>query len=195
MDSAPPQWTDIPSNRYETVSRAFGTFQLAHNKAIATPTPANILARNQAQVKATKELRPFVNQFLRFPPVTDIDRTAMGIPNHDSVRTDHTTVAEKVSFTLTPGSIREVIVHFQILGETHKAKPQGYDGAVIVWDVLDKPPARTEVLTKHTMASRTPHTLRFDETERGKTVYVACAWQNERGILGPWSDIKSTIIP
>jgi hypothetical protein len=45
------------------------------------------------------------------------------------------------------------------------------------------------------MASRTPFTLHFEETDRGKTVYVALAWQNERGIRGAWSDIKSAIVP
>jgi hypothetical protein len=34
------------------------------------------------------------------------------------------------------------------------------------------------------MASKTPHTLNFTEEERGKTVYIAAAWQNERGNLG-----------
>ena len=37
--------------------------------------------------------------------------------------------------------------------------------------------------------------IHFDETERGKTVYVALTWQNERGIRGQWSDIKSAIVP
>jgi hypothetical protein len=45
------------------------------------------------------------------------------------------------------------------------------------------------------MASRTPHTLIFDEGQRGKTVQIALAWQNERGILGAWSEYKSAVIP
>jgi hypothetical protein len=45
------------------------------------------------------------------------------------------------------------------------------------------------------MASHTPFTVEFPEEERGKTAYFALAWQNERGILGRWSDIKSTVIP
>jgi hypothetical protein len=45
------------------------------------------------------------------------------------------------------------------------------------------------------MASRTPHALEFDESERGKTVYIALAWQNERGILGRWSEYKNAIVP
>jgi hypothetical protein len=45
------------------------------------------------------------------------------------------------------------------------------------------------------MASRTPHTLIFEEGQRGKTVQIALAWQNERGILGAWSEYKSAVIP
>jgi len=39
--------------------------------------------------------------------------------------------------------------------------------------VLDAPPKRPEDLNRHTLASRTPHIIRFDETERGKTVCAA----------------------
>jgi hypothetical protein len=45
------------------------------------------------------------------------------------------------------------------------------------------------------MASRTPHAIEFDETERGKTVYVALAWQNNRGNIGSWSEMQNTVIP
>jgi hypothetical protein len=45
------------------------------------------------------------------------------------------------------------------------------------------------------LLSKTPYTLPFTEAERGKTAYVALAWQNGRGIIGAWSAIKSAIIP
>ena len=123
------------------------------------------------------------------------DRVNMAIPLHDIIRTDHKVVEEEVEFVLTISGIRVVHVDFWILGSGHKAKPHGYDGAVLVWDILDAPPADIYALDRHTMASRTPHTIEFPEEERGKTVYVALAWQNERGIIGRWSDIKSTVVP
>jgi hypothetical protein len=60
---------------------------------------------------------------------------------------------------------------------------------------LGAPPAEPDGLTRHTMASRTPHALAFNEEERGKTAYIAAAWQNERGIIGAWSEIQSAVIP
>ena len=56
-------------------------------------------------------------------------------------------------------------------------------------------PANPDELEHHTMASRTPFTLHFDEAERGKTVYVGLAWQNERGILGAYSEYKTAVVP
>ena len=191
----PPAWASVPADRFDTLLKRFKAFETAFERAVATPTHPNNLARQEAQAECTRELRGFVNQFLRFPPVTNVDRAEMGVPNHDTIRTDHTVVTEKVEFVLRLRGIREILVDFWIQGSDHKAKPQGYDGAVIVWGILDAPPQHTYDLIHHTMASRTPFPLHFEETERGKTVYVAAAWQNERGITGQWSEFKSAVIP
>jgi hypothetical protein len=119
----------------------------------------------------------------------------MRIPNRDLIRTPHIDVTEVVEFELKLRNIREVLVNFWVKGEVNKAKPHGYDGAVFVWDVLDSPPADPADLTLHTMASKTPHALEFIEAQRGKTVYIAAAWQNERGLIGQWSEIQSAVIP
>jgi hypothetical protein len=167
--------------------------------------------KNRVRTTTERALRHFVNRFLRFEPVTDLDRDKMRIPNHDLIRTPHIEVTEVVEFELKLRNIREVFVNFWIKGQTHKAakKPSAFwlgvcvkrklhtliCGAVIVWDVLDAPPASISDLTLHTMASRTPHALEFDETERGRTVYIALSWQNERGLIGQWSEIQNAVIP
>jgi hypothetical protein len=129
------------------------------------------------------------------PPMKDSDWLRLGLRPRDLIRTEHTEVTETVEFEIKLRNIRELLVNFWIKGSSNKAKPAGYDGAVIVWDILDSPPAEPLSLTRHTMASRTPHALEFAEEERGKTVYIALAWQNERGIIGAWSGIQSGIVP
>jgi hypothetical protein len=190
-----PEWPNIPQDRFFLLNDSYTAFEAAFNTALEAPTPANILRRREAQAATTAILREFVNQFLRFPPVTNPDRAEMGIPNHDTIRTDHKVVTEIVDFVIHLSAIRELKIDFWIQGMAHKAKPEGYDGAVIIWGIRDTPPASPEELEHHTMASRTPFTLHFDEPERGKTVYVGLAWQNERGILGQWSEYKSAIVP
>ncbi|MDR0695132.1 MAG: hypothetical protein LBF81_07535, partial [Prevotellaceae bacterium] len=65
----------------------------------------------------------------------------------------------------------------------------------IIYDVLDAPPAGVSALARNVLATRTPYILEFTDEERGKTVYVAICWQNEKGEKGPWSEIESAIIP
>jgi len=191
----PPWKNAIPEARFDELNLSHSRFSHALETAVNTPTHANILSRQEAQAECVRVLRAFVNQFLRFPPVTNSDRAEMGIPNHDTIRTDHTVVTETVDFVIHLSVIRQLQVDFWIKGSSSKAKPAGYDGAVIIWGITDAPPQSQDDLAHHAMASRTPFTLHFDEDERGKTVHIALAWQNERGILGAWSEYKTAVIP
>jgi hypothetical protein len=129
------------------------------------------------------------------PPMQDSDWIRLGLRPRDLIRTPHIEVSEVVEFELKLRGIREILVNFWVKGAAHKAKPAGYDGAVIICDVLPTPPPDPHSLNRHTMASKTPHPLEFTEEVRGKTVYIASAWQNGRGLIGAWSEIQSAVIP
>ena len=194
-NSTPKQWDHFPNERLNALSIKYATFAGLYRAALDDPTHANIVARKEAQAAAEHELRGFINQYLRFPPVTNAERAEMGIPNHDKTRTDHTVVTETVEFEVRLKNIRELVIEFKVKGASGKAKPDGYDGAVIIWGVRAEPPAKPEDLEHHILASRTPATLHFDETERGKTAWIAACWQNERGIEGAFSEYKNAVIP
>lgn len=154
----------------------------------------NALVR-EAFTNMTRYMRLMHQRKFFSPPMLDSDWIRLGLRPRDNIRTPHIEVTEFVEFELNLREIREILVNFWIKGAAHRAKPDGYDGAVIVWDVLDAPPAEPSDLNRHTMASRTPHALEFLEEERGKTVYIALAWQNERGIIGAWSEIQNAVVP
>jgi len=185
----------IPAGRLSELITSADALNDLIEEAIMKPTPANIHRRQAAQAETTALLRAFVNQFLRFDPVTDSDRIEMGVPVHDTIRTDHFVVTEVVDFVIHLHSIRELVIHFWQMGADHRAKPKHYEGAVIIWGIANGPPANPEELPNHIMASRTPFKLHFDEEERGKMVFIALAWQNERGIRGAWSEYKMAIVP
>ena len=191
----PKQWDHIPPARIAALGEKYAKFSAAFSKALADPTHANILARQEAQAEVTHELREFNNQFLFFPPVTNPERAEMGLPNRDLVRTPHVEVEETVEFSVKLRDIREVLVDFWVKGADNKAKPEGYDGAAIIWAVLDAPPSDPGDLTQRTTASKTPYAIEFAEAQRGKTVYIAAAWQNGRSHVGRWSEIQSAVIP
>ena len=189
------KWTYIPTSQWDALDEALDVWSGAYMGVLTPHPPQATTAKNTARRAAERVIREFVQRFLHWDPVTDADRVAMGLPIRDHIRTPHIDVTEMVEFELTLRHIREIMVNFWIKGELHHAKPAGYDGAVIVWDVLPTPPESPDVLNRHQMASRTPHSLEFDETERGQTVYIAAAWQNERGFRGAWSEIQSAIVP
>ena len=188
-------WTHIPQAKTDKLWGLYDEYKDLLEATRGQHTPAQTLARNEKKAEFAKELRAYVNQYLRFEPVTNVDRLEMGINNHDTIRTDHVEVNEMVDLVVHPNGIRSLSVDFWIHGADHKAKPKHYDGAVIIWDVLDAPPTTHSELTHHALASRTPFRLHFDETERGKTVYIALAWQNARGIQGQYSEIKTGFVP
>jgi len=160
------------------------------------PTRAQIAIRNAAQREATKAVRFIIRFYLRRPEVNDGDLISMGIPPIDAIRTMHKVVTEKVDFVIQIRGIRRIVIDFWQQDVEHsKAKPRGYDGAVLVWNIgEDRPPAAEDFLM-HTMASRRPFTIEFLDEDRGKFVWIALAWQNERGIRGEWSEFKSAVIP
>jgi len=190
-----PLWANIPPSETARLNAAYADWLQFYEPTLSPHEPAVTTEKNNARRRVEPVARGFVQRFLQWPPVTDGDRTNMAIPIHDKTPTPHIEVTETVEMELALRNIREILVVFKIKGAAHKAKPTGYDGAVIVWDVLDSPPASPDALTRHTMASKTPHALEFSEEERGKSVYVSAAWQNQRGNVGPWSDILRGIVP
>ena len=190
------KWAVIPMERFQELLDAFIAFQKVYLPLAAHPiNKAQREQVRQAQAKCTAKLRPFVNQFLKFPPVTDADRLEMGIPNRDNIRTLHIEVTALVEFEIRLRGIRELLINFWVKGASNRAKPVNHDGAAIVWGILDAPPTDIHELHCHALATRTPHTLNFTEAQRGKTVYVALTWRNNRGNIGKWSEIQSAIIP
>jgi len=177
------------------------TVEVEEARLAASPGDRVIAAR---VAEAYKAMVTFMRRLRRrrffSPPMLDSDWLSLSLRPPDTIRTPHINVTEAVEFELILRNIREIVVNFWIKGETHRAKPHGYDGAVIIWDIYDLrggdvPPSNPHQLTMHTMASRTPHTLEFAEEQRGETVFIALAWQNERGHTGAWSEIQSAIIP
>jgi len=189
--------------RWDVTTGEVSGLNLRLNNAVAALNEAEANKGDRHLNAVAKEAMDTLIAYMRvlrrrrfiIPPLAPPDFVLLGMREPDLTHTPHIEVTEAVELELSLRNIREVLVEFKVKGAANKAKPAGYDGAVIVWDVLDAPPANPNDLTRHTMASRTPHALIFDQEERGKTVYVCAAWQNERGNIGLWSDILSGIVP
>jgi hypothetical protein len=74
-----PEWTHIPAEARTAQADAYAAWYTAYSKTRGPHTLVDTEAKNDAKAAAKAVIRPFVNQYLRFPPVTNEDRTAIGI--------------------------------------------------------------------------------------------------------------------
>jgi hypothetical protein len=192
---AMPAWTHIPQAVLTAIADMYAAWYTAYAAVLKPHTPVETEAKNDAKKAAKKAIRLFVNQYLRFPPVTDEDRTAMGIPNHDT----HPTPVP------VPSDIPEVeaqtpkprVLHFRFRRFNMKrwGKPDDVHGMELVWVISDAPPAKLADLIHSSFATKSPLELTFDEDQRGKRVYYAVRWETGTVKKGSFSEIFSAIIP
>ncbi|MDR3308405.1 MAG: hypothetical protein LBS80_00430 [Tannerella sp.] len=155
----------------------------------------NVSDKNVARKEFERQIRALVNFQLKNPVITDTQRLELGLPVHDVKPTPILPPTEVPVLEIELLGPRRLSFVFFSPDSESKAKPYGVNGAVIVYGVLDTPTTSQDDLPHSVLATRTPHTLEFAAAERGKTVYYAICWQNEKGQRGPFSEVGSSIVP
>ena len=173
----------------------------AYQTAFTTASDPNrgkvdILNKNEARDALKSDIRAFVKAYLAYnPAVSDADKERLGLPLYDNTRTPSpppSTIPE-----LEPDSsvIRQISVHFRDAGSERRGKPAHVHGLELRWALLDAPPASVAELTNSAFDTASPYTFTFDETERGKALYLCSRWENNTGGKGPWGEIVKAIVP
>jgi hypothetical protein len=167
--------------------------------APTTRTKATVGAKNDARKAAVGDARQFVKRFLNNNPlVMGADRDCMGLPIYKVGRTSTPVPIEKPDYSVAPLVGSRLAVHFHAYDADKKrsnAKPFGVHGVEIVWAILDAPPTSYDDLIHSVVSTRSPHIFQFDLSDAGKRCYFGLRWQNTRGQAGPWSEIRSAIVP
>jgi hypothetical protein len=188
----------FPPATYELVV-ALKTAYINALKVASNPMTRNsgtIKDKNDARKVFEKETRAAIRRYLSYnPDVTNKDREDLGIPVHDTTHTPIPAPSTRPALEVEVSDIKQIRLHFHDYGSESKARPYGVNGAVILYAILPKEPTDISELTKNLLATRTPYTFEFAESERGKTIYFAACWQNAKGQRGHWSRIINTVIP
>jgi hypothetical protein len=162
----------------------------------ATHTTPAVNAKNNARKVYEGAIRKFINEFETYNRyITDDQRLAIGLPVHKTTHTPVPVPSTIPEFTVDTSVIRDLTIHFQDKDSKSKAKPFGVHGAEILWAILPAAPTRIAELLRSGFDTNSPFTLKFDEEDRGKTVYFALRWENTRGEKGELSAINSAIVP
>jgi hypothetical protein len=193
---SPPAWTHIPQTAVTALSDSYNAWRAAYEVTLKPCTKPERDEKNRVRGVSEKDIRGFVNIYLRFhPDVTDNDRENMGLHIPDAVRTPVTPPETGPRFhiaQLGPGALGVIYQD----GEGRKgSKPRGVSGARIYYGVFDEPPADQNLLPASTWATRCPHRVTFREGDRGKKAFFALKWEIGKGGESPWSEIQGEIVP
>jgi hypothetical protein len=189
---------EIPDTSSERLNEPVSNFKeaVALSENPETRTTASVRRREEMRAVLEGVFRPFIQgQLYHNPKVTDSDLVEMGLPAHDHTPTPSPDPDVEPSLEITPGSPGVLEAKFGGKDEKGHAKPKGVHGIELRWAIAETPPINWSELTKSEFATRSPLRLTFEGSDRGKWIYFAARWENNRGVKGPWTEIISAVIP
>jgi hypothetical protein len=208
VNASPPAWDNIPQERWAGLAGAYGTWHAAYVKTLIPHTKVDTEAKNDAKKAALAVIRPFVNQYLRFPPVTNEDRTAAGIPNRDIIPTPVPTPQDQPEADVVyPGRHLLELVNIRTVPGPAKDS-RGDFGVRIFWGVMGEPTAtdKFRIAAPPLTGNDLPHSTftrrkkyRFDfDGDSGRTVWFCLRYENEKGGKageGPFGPLFNAVVP
>jgi hypothetical protein len=201
----PPVWPHIPQSVQTELTDRQAAWHSAYTKCFGPHTSVDIADKNSKHVAAIAFIRPFVNQYLRFAPVTDEDRIAMGIHNRDNVHTSIPTPMVQVEADIIfPG------IHLIGLKKIRPVAGSTIDnrsdyGVRIYYGImseasakdrfrLSSPPESGFDLPHSVFTRKSKYFFDFDG-DSGKTIYFCLRYENGKGEAGPFGPLISAVIP
>ena len=137
---SPAEWTHIPEDAKTAFSKAYADWYSAYALTFQPHIPQITREKNRVRVVTERALRAFINRFLRWPPVTDLDRDHMGIPNHDTIRTPQPQPSTFPEIEVSTAILRELSLRMRDFGAAHWGKPDHVHGIELAWGIMDKRP-------------------------------------------------------
>jgi hypothetical protein len=190
-----PVWTHIPQSAVGGLSAAYTAWHTAYEKTLGAHTKVDTEAKNDARKAGEALARPFVQQYLMFPPVTDEDRTAMGLHNRDTT-----------SSTITAPQTRALITDIRTIGgyqvkiwfrdeatPKSRAIPYGCNGCLLNYAWSKERITDVSALKETQLMTRSPWVITLPP--EAQTAFFSCVtrWQS-KGNIGPWGNVEHVVV-
>jgi len=190
-----PRWKYIPQGDVDALERVFAQWNNAYVKTLVPHIPQLTSEKNRVRITTEHALRAFINRYLRWPPVTDLDRDKMRIRNRKEDRSSQAVPVTIPEIEADTSVIRRLSLRMRDYGTAHWGKPAHVHGIELAWSIKDTCPEHIGDLPHLEIATANPIILTFEEEERGRHVFFAARWINNTAQPGPWSGIESAFIP
>jgi hypothetical protein len=158
-------------------------------------TKKQVQIKNDAKKALKTTLRAMVRRLQAHPAITDAYRDQFRIPIRDRKPTPKP--APKTRPLVDPELQPPALVLFRFRGsETPRGgKDPGVHGIELRWAVLDQEPASQEAVSHSEFSTHEPIPLNFDVKQQGKRLYYMARWECGTTKKGPWTEIRTLIIP
>jgi hypothetical protein len=183
-------WTHIPAARVTALNKHRADWHTAYVKITGPHTSVGTEAKNEARDAAEHYVRQFFQQYLKFDPVTNQDRLAMGWPIYDSTRTP--IGAPKTRPHLTLRALGGFAVEIRCQDETTPARmaiPYGMSGCVLHFTWGPEKIYDYKAIKETRLMTRSIFDLLLPPEAEGKFLSCYAQWQNETGHPGKPSEI------
>jgi hypothetical protein len=157
-------------------------------------------------------MRFFRDRYFKLPPLTEADWAALGFREKDThpsnIPVPEGVPAASLSY---PGGPHAITAHLGPMAGTAELDPESDYGYAVYKGIMPpggatleeaasekhylmRPPVDGKGLT-HTFTRRRKEKFVFDAEDAGKTVYVCCRYENQKGEAGQWGPVVSAVIP
>jgi hypothetical protein len=195
---AQPVWTHIPAAEVTKLEAAYEDW---HPKHVAAESPSRSKIDVEERIEARKRnepvLRHFCQRFFYACPdlVSAAQLEAMNLRLHDKNRTPHAAPSAIPVAEAAPTTNRTHTVTALNPLTKDKRKPDQAAGVAFAFRVrkADAPVSDAADMPSAFQAAPS-RTFRYEERQLGMAADYACAYENEGGRRGEWSNVVSLII-
>jgi len=187
----PPAWGHIPQAAVDRLAAHYSAWRAAYEATIPPHAKPQTDAKNEARAAAEAFIRPFVNQYLRFPPVTDSDRDAMRIHNKNVHPSPVQQPDAPPDWSVRNDGLLRVRYDIRPAGAERPHIPAGYNGANIYYAISDAPITDINLLTRKELLNRGISIMQLTQAEDGKYLSASLEWETHTNLRGPKSEIQS----
>lgn len=176
---------------------AIKAFLTARAAFLADDSSANRSLKNVSMKRAKAAMRSFANTSIRFNRfMRESDKEVFGVVAKDNTYTPVSTPTSRaiIDSIKALGGFRVEIRFHDELTPTRKSIPYGYNGCLLNFVYLDERVTDFKALNHSALMTKSTYVLRLEPDSERKYLSCAARWQNDRGELGPWSDIGHVVI-
>ena len=175
---------------------AWGYSWVAYGNA-DTAMKAATVDKNAKRAAVEPIVREIAQKVQANPAVTDVQKTALGLPVYKTTKTAVGAPTTLPVVTRIDSSTRCILRLFYADAATpaSKAKPAGVQSCEIREQIGGTAPTDPEAMDFLAIETRTPYRADYEAGDIGKTVYFAFRWLSTRGEPGPWSQIYNATVP